>query len=167
VLECIMRTGSILFSVSLISALLIAPLSARPLSIQRPVLRGIAVAGTQTATFHEAYSWPNRWRHRPGWTWHRYDRRIDRAWDNQLTSWAPVIAGSYGSVYGVGPDAPYSGSAIYYPLGTKKQKSHSENDNGTRSSAGNDRLPKVVYGITPETSATYPSVLFRTMPDEH
>jgi hypothetical protein len=155
-----MRTSSVLLSACLISILLIASSLARPLFVQRPVVRGISVARSQSPDLHRAYLWPNRRLHRLGWMWRKYDRRIARGWGDQASSWVPAAAGAYGPIYGVGPDAPYSGSAIYYPLDTKKRKFKSGNEDGAR------HLPKVVYGITPEISATYPSVLFGTMPNQ-
>jgi hypothetical protein len=154
-----MRTCSVLLSACLIGILLIASSLARPLSIQQPVVRGVTVIGSQGRDLRPDYRSPNRWHFRPGWTWRSYGRRINPAWDGQMSSWVPAAAGSYGPVYGVGPDAPYSGSAIYYPLETKKQKPRSENSG--------QHLPKVVYGISPEVSAPYPSMLFGTMPDKH
>jgi hypothetical protein len=189
VLECVMRTGSILISASLISLSLMAPSSARPLSIQRPVVRGITFAGPNTLiqqpvvrgitvigphnmtfrrAFHQTDFWPNRWRHRPGWSWRRYDWRFGGAWGNQAISFVPAFAGAYGSTYGVGPDAPYNGSAIYYPPSTKKKhKPHSQSDDGKHDSAAPGRLPEVVYGVAPETSASNPPVPFGAMPNQH
>ena len=66
--------------------------------------------------------------------------------------------GSGASIGVSGPDAPYTGSAIYYPPQPHRAKPTSENDSQT---PGDDstkkpaktaeaRLPRVIYGIQPD-----------------
>jgi hypothetical protein len=173
-----MRAGSVLASIAFLSAFFIGPVGARPMFTLgvRPQLRAIVVTPS-------SHSWSGHWRNRPGFRrpWDNAGAWNHRAWDhgtwdhgtwdhagawenarswrndgfgeNTGGNWTPVSAGFSGFVTGVGPDAPYTGSAIYYPPGAKKkERSELRNQDDKTRLSGRTRLPDIVYGIAPERS---------------
>ncbi len=58
-----------------------------------------------------------------------------------------------GGVTGSGPDAPYTGSAIYYPPQKAQAKAAADADAAQPPRVAAARLPRVIYGIQPQWGA--------------
>jgi len=100
----------------------------------------------------------------PGWS-DRYwrERRnaagLDQDWGGQLPFWSNGLGLSDaccygGGVTGSGPDAPYTGSALYYPPQKGRPKAAADADAAEPArTADARRLPRVIYGIQPQWGA--------------
>jgi hypothetical protein len=123
--------------------------------------------------------WPSRSYPFPRPDGFRYGTGYGGTWyGGTLVPAGPGIYGSGGYAYGsggyagysigTGPDAPYTGSAIFYPPETKKKKSRPKNDDGnknpddesnpdTRSKKKSSLpMPQIVYGLHPAFGGLYP-----------
>jgi hypothetical protein len=92
------------------------------------------------------------------WRRRRFEDRWDtnyggQFWpgDNGLSD--SVVSEYGGGVTGSGPDAPYTGSAIYYPPRQARPKAAADADAAQPPRTADARLPRVIYGIQPQWGA--------------
>jgi hypothetical protein len=101
----------------------------------------------------------------PGWSGRnsrlrRFGRDVDQDWGGEAPVWSngqigSVVSGNSGGVIGSGPDAPYTGSAIYYPPQSGRPKAAADADSDALPPAHtvDAGLPRVIYGIQPQWGA--------------
>jgi hypothetical protein len=84
----------------------------------------------------------------------------DQDWGGETPVWSGgygvtqfVGSGYGGTVTGSGPDAPYTGSALYYPPRQGRPKIAADADSLPQARTADARLPRVIYGIQPQWGA--------------